>query len=185
VTITRRTFLVTGAAGFTLALRVAPGEAGQAAAVFEPNAWIRITPDDTVTLFVTKLEMGQGVRTLLPMILAEELDADWARVRIEQASPGGRFGGIRLHTSGSDSASDSYGTLRTAAAAARAMLVDAAAAEWDVSAASCRTEAGGVVTIGRSGVAATARSRRLRRRARCLRLRSSSRVAPSACSVPT
>jgi isoquinoline 1-oxidoreductase beta subunit len=52
---------------------------------FEPNAYLRVSPDDHVTLWVTKLGMGQGVRTLLPMMIAEELEADWTRVRIEQA----------------------------------------------------------------------------------------------------
>jgi isoquinoline 1-oxidoreductase beta subunit len=89
--------------------------------------------------------MGQGVRTLLPMLLAEELDADWARVRIEQATPGGRFQGVRLHTSGSSSSSDTFVELRSAGAAAREMLVQAAAARWGVPAAGCRTEKGAVV----------------------------------------
>jgi isoquinoline 1-oxidoreductase beta subunit len=87
-------------------------------APFDPNAHLRVGSDGTVTLWVTKLEMGQGVRTLLPMILAEELEADWTRVRIEQASPGPRFKGIELHTSGSDSSSAAYRQLRVAGAAA-------------------------------------------------------------------
>src|SRR5262245_56855936 len=94
--------------------------------------------------------MGQGVRTLLPMILAEELDADWARVRLAQAMPGGKFKDIRLHTSGSGSSSAAYRTLRVAGAAAREMQVAAAAAEWGVDPGACTT-ARGVVTHAASG----------------------------------
>ena len=114
---------------------------------FEPNAYLRIGADGIVTLWVTKLEMGQGVRTLLPMILAEELEADWTHVRIEQASPGARFKGIELHTSGSGSSSASYRQLRVAGAAAREMLVAAAALSWSVDASSCRAEQGSVVHV--------------------------------------
>lgn len=125
MTATRREFLRTGAlvAGFTLAFDLPDGVAAQPLpAPFDPNAYIRIGDDGTVTLWVTQLEMGQGVRTLLPMILAEELEADWSRVHIEAASPGPRFTGIRLHTGGSSSTSDSYQRLCLAGAAARAML---------------------------------------------------------------
>jgi isoquinoline 1-oxidoreductase beta subunit len=112
---TRRQFLrTTTAAGLVLAFDLRPLSAisptTAADEAFEPNAHLRVGSDGTVTLWVTKLEMGQGVRTLLPMILAEELEADWTRVRIEQASPGPRFKGIELHTSGSDSSSAAYPT---------------------------------------------------------------------------
>ena len=148
--ISRRRFLGDAtAAGLVLAFECprlsALSAAPASTAPFEPNAHLRIAADGAVTLWVTRLEMGQGVRTLLPMILAEELEVEWSRVRIEQASPGGRFKGIELHTSGSDSSSAAYRGLRLAAAAAREMLIAAAAASWTVEAASCRAERGSVV----------------------------------------
>ncbi len=141
--VSRRTFLggAGAAAGLALAFRLPDlAIADPAIEAFDPNAYLRITPDGTVTLWVTHLEMGQGVRTLLPMILAEELEADWETLRIEQASPGARFKGIQLHTSGSGSSSGSYRLLRVAGATAREMLVAAAAARWQVEPASCRAE---------------------------------------------
>jgi len=142
--LTRRDFVGScAAAGLTLGFRTSDleGATGSAEA-FEPNAYLRITPDDVVTLWVTKLEMGQGVRTLLPMLIAEELEADWTRVRIEQAWPGGKFKGIRLHTSGSGSTSGSFLRLRQAGAAAREMLVGAAADLWKVEVGTCTAERG-------------------------------------------
>jgi isoquinoline 1-oxidoreductase beta subunit len=144
---TRREFLrSTVTAGLMLAFEL-PELRGSAAASgpFEPNAYLRVGPDGLVTIWITKLEMGQGVRTLLPMILAEELEADWSRVRIEQAMPGPRFKGIELHTSGSGSSSASYRQLRLAGATAREMLIAAAAAAWSVEPSSCRAERGAVV----------------------------------------
>jgi isoquinoline 1-oxidoreductase subunit beta len=146
--VTRRTFLRVGAAttGFVMTFRLPDLRAGQPATeAFEPNAYLRIAGDGTVTLWVSRLEMGQGVRTVLPMILAEELEADWSRVRIEQASPGPRFKGIELHTSGSSSSSGAYQRLRTAGATAREMLIAAAAAAWNVDPSSCRAQRGEVV----------------------------------------
>jgi isoquinoline 1-oxidoreductase beta subunit len=147
MTATRRDFLKAGAAvaGLAILFELPRFAASEAAEGFDPNAYLRVDPDGTVTLWVTHLEMGQGVRTVLPMVLAEELDADWNRVRVEQASPGGRFAGIRLHTSGSSSSSDSYDELRRAAATAREMLIAAAAARWSVPAADCRAEQGAIV----------------------------------------
>ena len=132
---------------------------------FAPNAFLRITPEDTVTITVIRHEMGQGVRTLLPMIVAEELEADWSRVKIEQAVTGPRFKGIRLHTSGSGSSRGAYDTLRKAGAAAREMLVGAAAERWKVPAESCRAENGAIVHRGsgrrlRFGQVAAAAARR-------------------------
>ena len=144
---TRREFLrSTVTAGLVLAFELPDlHSAAAAAGPFEPNAYLRVAPDGLVTIWVTKLEMGQGVRTLLPMIVAEELEADWPRVRIEQATPGPRFKGIELHTSGSGSSSGSYRQLRLAGATAREMLIAAASAGWGVEAASCRAERGSVV----------------------------------------
>ena len=152
VTLTRREFLQRSAlagSGLVLAAFVpefARAQATSAAgAAFDPNAYLRISPDDTVTLYVIRHEMGQGVRTLLPMLLAEELEADWSRVRLEQAVTEPRFKGIRLHTSGSGSSRGAFDTMRKAGAAARVMLIGAAAARWQVAPATCRAENGAVI----------------------------------------
>ncbi|HTR22981.1 MAG TPA: molybdopterin cofactor-binding domain-containing protein [Terriglobales bacterium] len=114
-------------------------------AVFEPNAYIRIAPDNTITLWVIRSEMGQGVRTNLPAALADELEVDIEKVRVEQAMPGGRFAGIRLRTSGSGSSSGTFMHLREAGATAREMLIAAGAASWSVEAATCKAQLGAVI----------------------------------------
>jgi isoquinoline 1-oxidoreductase subunit beta len=116
---------------------------GATAAPFEPNKWLRIDADGRVTIVAAKSEMGQGVRTSLPMIVAEELGADWAKVTVEHAKPGAAFADMR--TSGSGSVSGSWRPLRVAAAAAREMLIAAAAARWSVESSSCSTDRGAVV----------------------------------------
>jgi isoquinoline 1-oxidoreductase subunit beta len=135
---TRRDFLrITAVSGTALVLGVGRVRA-EDAAPWKPNVWLRIDPDGTITLIAGKQEMGQGVRTSLPMIIAEELDADWTRVKIEQARPGPDY--TRLGTGGSGSVYGAWRTLRPAAATARAMLVSAAAARWNVEPATLRTE---------------------------------------------
>ncbi len=131
--------------GFALPPRVRPFEtaAAQTAGEFIPNGFIRIAPDNTITLIAHRSEMGQGVQTAIPMILADELDADWSQIRIEQA-PADRAYGDQV-TGGSVSISGAYLTLRQAGAAARAMLVGAAAAAWGVDPAECRTELSQVI----------------------------------------
>ena len=148
----RRTFLKSAAlAGGGLAVGLAlpvRGVADTAAQPFLPNAFIRITPDDRIVLVVSMAEMGQGVRTALPQILAEELDADWSRVTIEQAPVDPAYNNPLFHiqaTGGSSSVKAFYTPLREAGAAARMMLVDAAAAQWGVPASSCHTAAGEVI----------------------------------------
>lgn len=150
MTVTRRDFLRGAAlagAGLVIGIRIPElaGAAEPAGATFEPNAYLRIGADDTVTIAVIRHEMGQGVRTLLPMMVAEELEADWSRVKLEQAVTGPRWKGIRLHTSGSGSSRGTYDALRKAGAAAREMLVGAAAERWGVEPASCRAEKGAVI----------------------------------------
>lgn len=117
---------------------------------FSPNAFIRIAPDDTVTILINKSEMGQGVYTSLSMIAAEELDADWTKVRAESAPVAPEYNhtvfGTQM-TGGSSSVYSSYVQLRKAGAMARSMLIAAAAAEWGVPASSCATE-NGVVSSG-------------------------------------
>ncbi len=110
---------------------------------FVPNVWLRIAKDGTVTILVARSEMGQGVRTALPMIVAEELDADWSKVRIEQAVAKADYGS--MGTGGSTSVRTSWDRLRKAGASARMMLVQAAAGVWGVRETECRTEAGAVI----------------------------------------
>ncbi|MDT7547925.1 MAG: isoquinoline 1-oxidoreductase subunit beta, partial [Actinomycetota bacterium] len=96
-----------------------------ASQAFEPNLFVRIDPDGTVTLTVHRSEMGQGVRTSLAMLLAEELDVDLAEVHIEQSPANPAIG--RQLTSGSGSIADNYTSLREAGAQARQVLLAAAA----------------------------------------------------------
>jgi len=107
------------------------------------NAWIRIDRRNQVTLIVAKSEMGQGIMTALPMILADELEVPWANVHIEQAPTNPAF--YDHGTGGSGSVLDSYLPLRQAAAAARQMLIAAAAQSWNVSPETCRAERAGVI----------------------------------------
>jgi isoquinoline 1-oxidoreductase beta subunit len=142
---TRRTFLQgTSAAVLALGFRLeaAPGRE-QPPAALAPDLWLRIGRDGRVTVTVGKSEMGQGVRTSLPMIAADELGADWAKVDLVQAEPGKAFKG--LGTGGSTSIQEMWGPLRKAAAAAREMLTAAAAGAWGVDPGECVAEDGQVV----------------------------------------
>ena len=139
---TRRDFLRVGALGGAALVVRWPAD-GVEGAPFAPGPWIRVAPDGRVTAVVARSEMGQGVRTALAMILADELDADWKSVTVLQASPGPEY--PRMSTGGSGSVQGSWKTLRQAAAAAREMLVEAAARRWSVPASGCRTESGRVV----------------------------------------
>jgi CO/xanthine dehydrogenase Mo-binding subunit len=105
---------------------------------FSPNAYLRITPDNKVTIVVARSEMGQGVRTALPMILAEELEADWKQIEIEQAGASTLFGDQT--TGGSASIRTTWDPMRKAGAAAREMLISAAASTWNVPRSSCTAE---------------------------------------------
>lgn len=112
--------------------------------VFEPNAYIKIDPDGTVTVVIAKSDMGQGVRTSLAMLVAEDLDVDWQKVKVEQAPVDSqKFG--RQGTGGSSSISGSHDQMRRMGASARWMLVSAAAKQWGVPAEECRTEMGKVI----------------------------------------
>jgi isoquinoline 1-oxidoreductase beta subunit len=108
--------------------------------VFNPNVWIQITPDSIVTIVVNKSEMGQGVSTSLPMIAADELEADWKQVRFLEAPGGNKYidpnWGMQL-TGGSTSVRHMFEPLRKASAAAREMLRTAAAQTWGVSVNEC------------------------------------------------
>ncbi|MBI2682155.1 MAG: xanthine dehydrogenase family protein molybdopterin-binding subunit [Acidobacteriales bacterium] len=144
---TRRQFLQATAGagtGLVLAFHLPDLLSSDKPFVFDANAYIRIASDNTITLFATRSEMGQGVRTNLPAALAEELEINLSQVKVEQAVPGPRFKGIRMRTSGSGSSSGSFTALRRAGASAREMLIAAAAKRWSVDAASCRAENGAV-----------------------------------------
>ncbi|PXW97600.1 isoquinoline 1-oxidoreductase beta subunit [Sphaerotilus hippei] len=114
----------------------------------QPLSFVRIAPDGEVTVTINRLEFGQGVQTALPMILAEELDADWSLVRSRMGSNDGayvdpRFG---MHlTGGSNTIKHSYTQYRELGARARAMLLSAAATRWSVDVATLRTQAGQVI----------------------------------------
>ncbi len=153
----RRGFLKSGGAaalvvGFALPMATGRALAASTAGVFAPNAYLRITPDNKVLVLCGSVEMGQGVLTAIPMLLAEELDADWATVSVEQAPTDAAFNnpafGMQA-TGGSTTVRAHWLPLRKAGAAAREMLVAAAAAQWKVDAATLRTENGHV--IGASG----------------------------------
>jgi isoquinoline 1-oxidoreductase subunit beta len=138
----RRRFLQ-GAAGLTLAIYLPEATAAGAskkaasAATIEPNAFLRIGEDNSVTVISKHLEMGQGSYTGLATIVAEELDADWSQVRVESAPADAKrynnlFWGPTQGTGGSTAIANSWEQLRKAGASARAMLVAAAAQQWKV-----------------------------------------------------
>ncbi|HVQ61928.1 MAG TPA: molybdopterin cofactor-binding domain-containing protein, partial [Burkholderiales bacterium] len=147
VNLSRRDFLKAGA-GLTLGVALpdalaqmaGPGKGGTgtaAAGAFEPNAFVRIGTDNTVTVIVKHFEMGQGTFTGLPTLVAEELDADWSQIRAEGAPAdptryNNLFMGPMQGTGGSTAMANSYEQMRKAGAAARAMLVAAAAERWKV-----------------------------------------------------
>ena len=158
VSLSRREFLrCTGLAGGGLILALAPppavlqaAEVGtQASPVFAPNPLVRIATDDSVLIYAKGPEIGQGIKTAFPMIVAEELDADWSRLRIEQAP-------VRPEVYGPQGAGDSrsildnWDPLRRAGAVARLMLMTAAAKQWGVPVQECSTSPG-VVTHNSSG----------------------------------
>src|SRR5262249_44698378 len=112
-----------------------------------PSLFIHIAPDNRITLTIPKSEMGQGVRTSLALLIAEELDADWGQVQVETAAYDPRYGD--QGTGGSGSVYESFDRLRQAGAAMRTMLIGAAAARWKVPAAQLRAEAGQVIHAAR------------------------------------
>jgi isoquinoline 1-oxidoreductase beta subunit len=153
--VSRRTFLRAGAAvggglliSVTLHGAMCSAEASENG-VFAPDAFIRIDRSGQVTLVIPQVEMGQGTYTSLPMLVAEELEVKLTQVRVEHAPPDDRLYVNRLlgfqGTGGSTSVRAFWERLRTAGAAARTMLIAAAAAEWRASADSCRAEAGEII----------------------------------------
>jgi isoquinoline 1-oxidoreductase beta subunit len=155
----RRTFIVSSAAvggGFALGLQLPFGPAVVRAADGSPeiNAWVVIRPDETVVIRVARSEMGQGTITGLAQLVAEELECDWNKVRTEYPTPGQSVARKRVwgdfSTGGSRGIRMSHEYVRQGGAAARMMLVQAAADSWDVKSSEC-TVANGVIMHGPSG----------------------------------
>src|SRR5215472_5726013 len=153
-TFTRRTFLRVSASGGALLIGgYLPGlrdtTDAEAAGIFEPNIWLKIGSDDTVTIKLTQLEMGQGVMTSMPMLVAEELDVDFNKIKTEWAPADPKygnpnFGGAQL-TAGSNSVRGMWKILRESGATARLMLITAAAQTWSVPENTISTDKGEVV----------------------------------------
>jgi isoquinoline 1-oxidoreductase beta subunit len=148
INVSRRQFLggVFSTGAFVLASRVLPESAWAQTPIplfktkadqasLNPSVYLGIEPDGTVFIVTHRSEMGTGIRTSLPMVAADELDADWSRCRIEQGVGDARYGD--QNTDGSRSVRDFYEAFRRAGASARTMLVSAAAAQWNVPASQC------------------------------------------------
>lgn len=154
----RRDFLVSSfkvSSGFVLGVTI-PGltfSATNETADFAPNAWLRLDTNGTTTVMINRCEMGQGVTTALPMILADEMDADWNKVRFEIAPAEDVYKTLILEvprvlsqiTGASLSVAQGWEPLRKAGATAREMLITAAANRWSVAPSSCIAESGEVI----------------------------------------
>lgn len=161
--VSRRDFLKTGTtlgAGLTIAFYLPPrlmerfGQATQDPADFAPNGWVHIGTNGVVTVTVDKSEMGQGVTTAYLMLIAEELEVDPTTVHVGPTPENPAAWTRRMGTGGSSSVRSSYDTLRKAGAAAREMLVAAAAQQWGISPDACRAERGMVIeTAGKRKLA--------------------------------
>ena len=155
VNLSRRNFLRAGSivcGGLVLAYylpqRIFPALAEANDMTYYPAAFLRIGADETITTIVNKSEMGQGVTTSLPMLIAEELECDWSKVRVEAAPVDAVYNnpvaGLQM-TGGSMSVKTEWDRMRKVGAAARMMLIGAAAKLWKVKASSCRAENGKVI----------------------------------------
>ena len=152
----RRTFLQASAAtsgalmiGFHLPAIAKPAIPVPGAKTVQANAWVKIGSDNTITIICHRSEMGQGTYTSMPMLVAEELEVDLARVKIEMAPADAVYINSLLGgqlTGGSTSVRDAWTSLRLAGAQARMMLVSAAAKEWNVPESDCRAENGQVLS---------------------------------------
>src|SRR3954468_20449689 len=137
------------ALGFYLPGRGGVAEAADAGA--SPNAWVRIAPDNQVTILVARSEMGQGVATSMPLLVAEELEVDINKVKVEFAPPAEVYINALLGgqlTGGSTSVRDAWEKLRKAGASARMMLIAAAADQWGVDAGQCKAANGAITGPG-------------------------------------
>ena len=151
----RRHFVVSAAAGaFSLGWRLPPAGAQQAAGPAEIGVWAVVHPDDTVVVRIARSEMGQGTMTGLAQLVADEMDADWKFVRAEYVAPETNLARKRawgdMSTGGSRGIRGSVEYVRKGGAAARAMLIQAAAAQWGVPVSGC-TAANSVVTHTATG----------------------------------
>jgi len=159
IEVSRRKFLVTGTAaggGLALGLHV-PGLTGALAQKVlgtegdEVGAWVFIRPNDDVVIRIARTEMGQGTLTGLAQLVAEELECDWKRVKTEMPTPGQNLARNRIwgdmSTGGSRGIRGSHEYVRKGGAAARAMLIEAAAAEWKVPGAECKAEASVITPV--------------------------------------
>jgi isoquinoline 1-oxidoreductase subunit beta len=147
--LTRRGFITTAAAagaGLVIGFYLPHASSAKNDNGFSPNAYLKITPDGKISIVVARSEMGQGVRTALPMILAEELECDLNQVTIEQAGASSLYGDQT--TGGSASVRTTWDPMRKAGAAAREMLLSAAALEWGVPKSSCKAEHGAITHAG-------------------------------------
>jgi isoquinoline 1-oxidoreductase beta subunit len=153
--LTRRQFLKMTGTGLAIAVATTPAgfrllsaaELEKTGAAFRPNVWLEVLPDNTVIVTINKSEMGQGVYTSLPMIVADELDADWKKVRMEVAPAADAYKDPAWgsqSTGGSSSIRHMMAPLRKAGAAAREMLLIAAAREWNVAVKECAVSLGTV-----------------------------------------
>src|ERR1700677_56537 len=156
--LSRRSVLQAGAAaggGFVLSLNLSFANGDAEAAVadgFAPNAFIRIAPDGQIVFTMPYVEMGQGTYTSIPMLIAEELEVDLKRVRLEHAPPNEKLygnpliGGVQA-TGNSNAIRAAWQPMRQAGAVARTMLVSAAAKRWNVDPASCHAKSGEVLHV--------------------------------------
>src|SRR6202007_2004413 len=148
--VSRRRFLkgVFGTGALILTVRYVPplwaqghatgGKTDAAGATFHPNFFVGIQQDGTVYIVAHRSEMGTVIRTSLPLVLADELDADWKRVKIDQAIGDKRYGD--QNTDGSHSIRSFFDSMRECGAAARLMMIQAAAEQWNVAVTECSTE---------------------------------------------
>jgi len=148
----RRNFLMTSAAASGLLLGVAvPAGLQAAGTMYTPNAWVHIADDNTITLISARSEMGQGVFTSMPMLIAEELNVALSQVKVVNAPPNAAYTNALLGaqiTGGSTSVRDGWEKLRTAGAQVREMLISAAAEKWSVDRSTLRAENGMVFGAG-------------------------------------
>lgn len=140
--VSRRGFLQGALASgvFVLSARFVPAPlwAEEEAAAFDPTIWLSIASDGTVTIVAHRSEMGCGSRTALPLVVADELDAEWSKVKIDQAIGDPKYG--EQDTDGSHSVRSNFELMRQVGATGRAMLISAAATQWNVPAKECSTE---------------------------------------------
>src|ERR1700729_2656602 len=167
--LTRRHFILTAtsaAGGLMIGIGAAPATAEAATVVAQPwnednayaaneiDAWIAIDPDDSILIRYQRSEMGQGSMTALPMIIAEELQCDWSKVRVEYASPNRNYRENKVYgamnSNGSRSVRGSQKMLQQVGASARERLIAAAAAQWNVAASECKA-ANSIVSHAASG----------------------------------